>query len=119
MPDTQDRPAFGPTAAAITSEVVRITHEYTGRGPTKAQTMIWTDVVVVLLADILGAGERSLVEQGEAETVLSLRRKLQAAMRDDLIATVEEHTGRQVAAFMSENHIDPDMGVETFVLEPA
>ncbi len=40
-------------------------------------------------------------------------------MRDDLVATVEEHTGRKVAAFMSDNHIDPDMAVEVFALAPA
>ena len=39
-------------------------------------------------------------------------------MRGDLIAAVEEHTGRKVIAFLSDNHIDPDIGVETFVLEP-
>jgi uncharacterized protein YbcI len=27
-------------------------------------------------------------------------------------------TGREVVAFMSNNHIDPDLGVEIFVLAP-
>lgn len=40
-------------------------------------------------------------------------------MRSDLIAVVEERTGRRVAAFMSDNHIDPDFAAEVFVLEPA
>jgi hypothetical protein len=30
---------------------------------------------------------------------------------------VEQITGRKVVAFMSANHIDPDMAAEVFVLE--
>jgi uncharacterized protein YbcI len=40
-------------------------------------------------------------------------------MRADLIAAIEELTGRKVRAFLSDNQIDPDIAVESFVLEPA
>ena len=40
------------------------------------------------------------------------------AMRDDLIASVEKHMGRKVIAFMSDNHIEPDVAAEVFVLAP-
>jgi len=33
-------------------------------------------------------------------------------------SAVEDATGRKVIAFMSQNHIDPDMAAEIFVLEP-
>jgi hypothetical protein len=36
----------------------------------------------------------------------------------DCIAVVEDLTGRTVIAFMSANHIDPDLAAETFVLAP-
>ena len=39
-------------------------------------------------------------------------------MRDDLVKVVEDAIDRKVIAFMSTNHIDPDMAVEVFVLEP-
>jgi hypothetical protein len=39
-------------------------------------------------------------------------------MRDDLIAIIERQLDRKVIAFMSQNHIDPDLAVEVFVLEP-
>jgi hypothetical protein len=39
-------------------------------------------------------------------------------VRADAVAVVEGVTGRSVTAFMSDNHIDPDIAVETFVLEP-
>ena len=33
-------------------------------------------------------------------------------------ATIEKLTGRTVVGFMSDNHIDPDIAVEVFILEP-
>ncbi len=119
MPDTQERPTSGSTAAAISNSIVRLTSQYTGRGPTKARTTLSDDLVVVVMADTMLQAERVLAEKGEAGTVLAMRKKFQNAMREDLVATVEEHTGRKVAAFMSDNHIDPDFASEVFVLEPA
>ena len=40
-------------------------------------------------------------------------------MRHDLIAGIEDILGRKVTAFMSDNHIDPDVAVEVFLLAPA
>jgi uncharacterized protein YbcI len=68
------------------------------------------------MADTMLQAERTLVDSGERDCVLTMRRKFQRAMREGLVAIVEEHTGREVTAFMSDNHVDPDMGVEVFVL---
>jgi uncharacterized protein YbcI len=111
--------AVKPAAAEISTEAVGVLREYTGRGPTKARTMINEDVVTVLLADTLTKGERRLAESGHAARILELRHDFQQVMRDDLIAIVERHLERKVIAFMSQNHIDPDLAVEVFVLEPA
>ena len=92
--------------------------EYTGRGPTRARTSIRDNIVVVLLEDTLTKGERRLVAQGRDIRVLDYRAEFQAAMREDAIASIEELTGRKVVAFMSANHIDPDLAAELFVLEP-
>jgi hypothetical protein len=40
----------------------------------------------------------------------------QDAMRVDLAGSIEKLTGRTVIGFMSDNHIDPDLGVEVFIL---
>ena len=40
-------------------------------------------------------------------------------MAQEAIGIVEELSGRRVAAFMSDNHIDPDLAIEIFVLQPA
>jgi uncharacterized protein YbcI len=110
--------ATGALSAAISNAVVRLISEYTGRGPTKARTAINRDVVTVVLADTMTKAERTLAANGKAELVLRLRQEFQRTMRDDLVAAVEMLMERKVVAFMSDNHIDPDMGAEIFVLEP-
>ena len=68
------------------------------------------------MADTLTTGERTLVGAGRSDRVLQVREDFQAAMKKDLIAVVESNVDRKVAAFMSNNHIDPDLAVEFFVL---
>jgi uncharacterized protein YbcI len=38
-------------------------------------------------------------------------------MQVEISRELEELTGRKVIGFMSDNHIDPDLAVEVFVLE--
>jgi uncharacterized protein YbcI len=47
-----------------------------------------------------------------------MRKAYQTTMRGDLVDGVERISGRKVIAFLSDNHIDPDIAVESFVLEP-
>jgi uncharacterized protein YbcI len=114
-----DQTETGPRAAAISNAIVRLLHEYSGRGPTRARTTISDDLVVCLLADTLTKSERKLVNAGEESLVLEQREAFQRLMRGEAIAAVEQLTGRTVAAFMSNNHLDPDLAVETFVLAPS
>ncbi|MDQ3934202.1 MAG: DUF2294 domain-containing protein [Actinomycetota bacterium] len=108
----------GQLAAAISTSVVHLLGEYTGRGPTRARAYVNRDAITVLLHDTLTKGERQLVSDGHARAVLQTRSLFQESMRAELVASVEDLSGRTVVAFMSANHIDPDMAVETFVLEP-
>ena len=39
-------------------------------------------------------------------------------MRESCTKKIEVLTGRKVVGFMSDNHIDPDIAVEVFILEP-
>jgi uncharacterized protein YbcI len=39
-------------------------------------------------------------------------------MRESCSRKIAELTGRKVVGFMSDNHIDPDIAVEVFILEP-
>ena len=105
-------------SARISNAVVRLLAEATGRGPTKARTTMNGDLIVVLLANTLTKGERYLVDNGRGHQVEDMRRAYQDAIRTDCAAAIEEITGRKVAAFMSANHVDPDLAAEVFVLEP-
>jgi uncharacterized protein YbcI len=104
--------------AAISDAAVRLLHEYTGRGPTRSRTTIDHNSVMILLGDTLTRGERRLVERGKGDRVLEVRHDFQMVMRDELIEAVEGATERKVIAFMSQNHVEPDLAVEVFVLEP-
>lgn len=106
------------TAAQISNLVVGLLHTYTGRGPTKAWTSIDADLVSVVLHDTLSKGEHSPANDSQAPLVLEMRRAYQETMRPELIAGVQELTGRKVTAFLSANHLEPDIAIESFVLEP-
>jgi uncharacterized protein YbcI len=108
----------GELAGEISNIVVRALTRTTGRGPTKAKTTLGTNGVFVVLQDSLTRGEQTLADAGDGAVVLDLRRRWQAAMQADLSREVERATGRKVIGFMSDNHIDPDLAVEVFVLEP-
>lgn len=108
----------GEAAQAISNALVRLLRDYTGRGPTQAYTTITETHVVVVLRDALLKAERSLVKDGHSDAVIDMRRRFQRTMKDDLVAAVEEHTGREVLAFLSDHHIDPDIAVEMFILKP-
>jgi uncharacterized protein YbcI len=107
----------GPLLAEISNAVVRTTAEYTGRGPTRARTVMSGEWVFVTLSDTLTKGERRLADSGRPEFVRETRHAFQQAMRDDLVLEIERLTGRRVTAFLSDNHIDPDLAIECFQLE--
>ena len=102
--------------AIISTGSVQIVRHYTGRGPTKARTNISEELVTILMRDTLTTGEKKLVEAGAEQRVLELRQEFQQIMSEELVALVEAQVGRKVVAFMSNNHTDPDVAVEIFVL---
>jgi len=115
--DGSSRDDQGRIAAAISTAVVHVFAEHTGRGPTRARTTIDGETVVVILQDAMTKAEQSLVDAGRHAEVLQLRRTFQEAMRHDLIAVVERLTARSVQAFMSANHVAPDAAAEVFLLD--
>jgi len=113
-----DPAALGRLAAAISTAVVHVFSEHTGRGPTKARTTIDGETVVVILQNGMTKAEHSLVAGGKEAEVLRLRRNFQETMRVDLIAVVERLTASTVQVFMSANHVGPDTAAEIFLLTP-
>lgn len=117
--DAASPSAGGSKSAAISNLTVRLMSQYTGRGPTRARTFINEDMVTVVLQDTLTKAELTLLEHDRAPTVLATRSTFQDLMGPELVEGVEAVMGRRVLAFLSANHVDPDIAVETFVLAPA
>jgi uncharacterized protein YbcI len=105
--------------AQISTALVQLHSRYYGKGPTKAKTHMVDDTVVCILRGGFTTVERTLIETGEIESVYQMRRSFQQAMEDDFRRVIEAATGRNVIAYMSSIHVDPDLAVELFVLEPA
>jgi uncharacterized protein YbcI len=91
--------------------------EYTGRGPTKARTTIRDDTIICVTQDNMTKGERRLVDKGETDLVVTIRRKYQTTMRDDLVGGIQLLTGRTVLSFMSDHDADHDYAAEVFILD--
>jgi len=108
----------GELNAAVTREVTRVHTDVVGRGPTKSYSFHNGNILVTVMLEVMTRAERSLVANGEGEAVLDLRRRAQRTMANSMKAAVEALTGCQVAAFMCDNHLDPDMAVEVFILDP-
>jgi uncharacterized protein YbcI len=104
--------------ADISTGLVRLHSQYYGKGPTKAKTHLVNDTVVCILRDGFTTVERTLLDTGEVESVYQMRRSFQSAMEGEFRRIVEEATGRRVIAYMSSIHVDPDLAVELFMLEP-
>jgi len=112
---TTDR---GSARSAIANAIVRLHAEHFGRGPTRARAHISEDFVLVVLEDVFTTAERTLVAAGRSEQVQATRSAFADVMRDRFSAAVEVACGRRVRAYFSQTHIEPEMAVELFVLEP-
>ena len=76
------------------------------------------DYVICFMEDIYTPVERTLIDAGRFAAVQETRSAFQDTMRGKFTAAVEELTGRKVIGFLSQVHVDPDLSVETFILEP-
>jgi uncharacterized protein YbcI len=108
----------GELNAAITRELVRIHTAAIGRGPRKSYSFHSGDTLITVMLGVLTRAEQTLVSYGEGDAVLAMRRLSQRAMAAEMKAAVARLTGREPLATMSDNHLDPDMAVQVFVLAP-
>jgi uncharacterized protein YbcI len=118
MYGTQDDRPMASMSSTISNAVVRLLSEYTGRSATKARTYIDEDLIIVVVRDPLTDVERSIIRNGSIDLVLATRDASQRAMKLDLLDAVERLSGRSTIALLSQNHIDPDVAITSFVLAP-
>jgi uncharacterized protein YbcI len=89
-----------------------------GRGPTVAKAHIGRDFAVVVLGDVQTEVERSLVAEGEVESVELLRRRMRQMAADEFCAATEEVLGRKVLAMLGDHNARANSSVMVFLLEP-
>lgn len=107
----------GRLAERISTSFVGLIKEHGDRGPTKCRTYIDDDLIIVLMRGGFSRLEGTLFEDGKWIDVRTNRQIFQDTMEGRLTETIERLTGRQVAAFMSASHQQPDMQIEMFVLD--
>jgi uncharacterized protein YbcI len=109
--------AGGRLLAEITNRIVALVREHYGRGPIKAKTYVLDNLIVCVLSDGLTAVERTMVEGGEPDQVLAIRRQFQQLMQARYTEMIQQLTGRTVVAFLSQVHLDPDLTIEMFMMD--
>ena len=108
----------GALLTAISNRIVGILREHYGRGPMRAKTYVLDDLVVCVLRNGFTAIEKTMVETGNPERVVEMRHEFQVMMGRSFKGAIEELTGSEVVAFLSQAHIDPDVTLEVFIVDP-
>ena len=104
--------------AAISTSIVGILREHYGRGPMKAKTYALDDIIIVVMR---GSGftalEQTIMDSGEPGRVIEMREDFQRTMATRYKETIRELTGRNVVAFLSQAHVEPDITMEVFFMD--
>ena len=130
MAPTEDSPRGYPTdrleqalkggelLAAISNSIVSLLREKYGRGPMKAKTYALDDMIVVVMRESgFSAVEQTMMDSGEPDRVVGMREDFQRVMATEYKETIERLTGRQVVAFLSQAHLEPDITMEIFFVD--
>ncbi len=116
--DTAGPLSGGHLLAAISTSIVAILREHYGRGPMKAKTYVLDDIIVVVMR---GSGftplEQTIMDSGEPERVIAMREDFQRVMAERYKHTIQQLTGRNVMAFLSQAHVEPDITMEVFFVD--
>jgi uncharacterized protein YbcI len=115
---TADAAATVSRPLEISNAISRLHKDFIGRGPTNSRTTIDGNLVVCLLEGGYTRAEQTLTANDKGDIVAAGRLGLQDAMRQAMIAAVEQITGRRVYSFMSANDLEQNHQVEVFVLTP-
>jgi uncharacterized protein YbcI len=116
--DEQTRHSGGQLLAAISTGFVAILREHYGRGPMKAKTYALDDIIVVVMR---GSGytplEQTIMDSGEPARVIAMRENFQSMMAVRYKQLIQDLTGRDVLAFLSQAHVEPDITMEIFFID--
>jgi uncharacterized protein YbcI len=104
---------------AITEAMVVLHQRYYHRTPVSAKTqMLGDDLLACVLGGVYTDVEKTMIELQRSTVVQETRSAFQTAMQQKFIDQVEQLSGRDVLAFISNHHVGPDMEIELFMLAP-
>lgn len=104
---------------AVSAEMVALHERHHHRTPVTARTqMLDGDLLACVLGGVYTEVEKTMIELQRTTLVQQTRSEFQQAMSHRFIEIVETLSGRSVMAFISANHIGPDLEVELFLLHP-
>jgi uncharacterized protein YbcI len=104
---------------AVTDAMVVLHQRYHHRAPVTAKTLLLgDDLIACVLAGVYTTVEQTMIELQHSTIVQETRSAFQEAMQHKFIATVEQLSGRDVLAFISNHHVGPDIEIELFLLKP-
>lgn len=103
-------------AESIGARVAELHANYYGKGPSEYQAYALPGVIVVVLEETFTPAEVTMIERGEGDPIVDIRRRFQRVMEDDFKAIVEQATGSCVRAFISDVHMEARVSVEVFLM---
>jgi uncharacterized protein YbcI len=105
--------------AAVTDAMVSLHERYHHRAPVTAKTLLLGgDLLACVLGGVYTDVEKTMIELQRTTVVQETRSAFQEAMQQKFIQTIQRLTGRRVLAFISNQHVGPDLEIELFVLAP-
>jgi uncharacterized protein YbcI len=103
--------------ARISTEMVKAQKEFFGKGPTRAKSYFFDDMLLIVMRGGLTTAEKTMLAMDQADAVRSFRQVFENEMTGRLTETIEGLTGRNVLAYQSQVMFDPDIVVEMFVFD--
>jgi len=103
---------------ALANSMMAIMKQYYGKGPTGAKAWVLDDYVFVAMEGGLTRNEETLVDDGKEHLVRDYRLAFQDTIKDTMMGTVAEITGRRVLTYHSQIVFHPTRAFEIFLLEP-
>jgi uncharacterized protein YbcI len=104
---------------AVSDAMVALHERYHHRAPVTVKTLLLGgDLLACVLGGVYTDVEKTMIELQRTTIVQETRSAFQIAMQHKFIAVVELLSGRDVLAFISNQHVGPDIEIELFVLKP-
>jgi len=105
-----------PPLVEFSNAMVALHREHFGRGPAAARAFIADGFAICVLTDVYTKVEQTLIDAGRLDHVRDTRLLHQESLEEEYKSAAEAVLGRQVLAFISATHAEPDVEIEVYLL---